>query len=174
MIRIQIEKVKLKDLKSLQKIGRETFYETFASSNSEVNMQTYLNEEFSDEKLINQLENEDSEYYFAMINNEIIGYLKINFAEAQTEIKDKNSLEIERIYVLEAFHGKQVGQGLFEKAFEIAINKQLTSMWLGVWEENPRAIQFYQKNGFVAFDQHAFKLGDDLQTDVLMRLDVFH
>jgi ribosomal protein S18 acetylase RimI-like enzyme len=172
MIRIQIEKVKLTELKSLQKIGRESFYETFASSNSEVNMQNYLLEEFSEEKLMNQLENEDSEFYFALFNNEIIGYLKINFAEAQTEIKDKNSLEIERIYVLKQFHGKEVGQYLFEKAFEIAKIKELTYMWLGVWEENPRAIQFYKKNGFVAFDKHVFKLGDDLQTDVLMRLDL--
>jgi ribosomal protein S18 acetylase RimI-like enzyme len=172
MIRIQIEKVKLKELKSLQKIGRETFYETFVSSNSEVNMQRYLNEEFSEEKLMNQLENEDSEFYFASLNHEIIAYLKINFGEAQTEIKDENALEIERIYVLKKFHGKKVGQVLFEKALERAKTKKLAYMWLGVWEENSRAIQFYQKNGFVAFDKHIFKLGEDLQTDVMMRLEL--
>lgn len=169
---IQIEKVNLTDLKSLQKIGRKTFQETFGNANSEEDMQNYLEEGFSKEKLTSELKNKDTEFYFALLNTEIIGYLKINFAEAQTEIKDKNALEIERIYVLQEFHGKQVGQVLFEKALEIVKDKKLSYIWLGVWEENPRAIQFYQKNGFVAFDKHIFKLGEDLQTDVMMRLDL--
>jgi ribosomal protein S18 acetylase RimI-like enzyme len=45
-------------------------------------------------------------------------------------------------------------------------------MWLGVWEENPRAIRFYQKQGFVEFDQHIFQLGEDAQTDILMKLNL--
>ena len=122
---IQIEKVNLTDLKSLQKIGRRTFQETFGNVNSEEDMQNYLKEGFSTEKLTSELENKDTEFYFALLNSEIIGYLKINFAEAQTEIKDKNALEIERIYVLQEFHGKQVGHVLFEKALEIAKEKKL-------------------------------------------------
>lgn len=169
---IKVEKVNLTHLKSLQKIGRQTFQETFASANSAENMQSYLAEGFSEEKLTSELENKDTEFYFVLLNSEIIGYLKINFSQAQTEIKDKNSLEIERIYVLNEFHGQQVGQVLFEKALEVAKAKKLTYIWLGVWEENPRAIRFYTKNGFVAFDKHVFKLGDDLQTDVMMKLNL--
>ncbi|MFN5416806.1 MAG: GNAT family N-acetyltransferase [Flavobacteriia bacterium] len=167
---IQIEKVNPSHLISLQQIGRKTFLETFGNANSEEDMQNYLEEGFSKEKLTSELENKDIEFYFAILNSEIIGYLKINFAQAQTEIKDKNALEIERIYVLQEFHGNQVGQVLFEKALEVAKDKKLSYIWLGVWEENLRAIQFYQKNGFVAFDKHIFKLGEDLQTDVMMRL----
>jgi ribosomal protein S18 acetylase RimI-like enzyme len=72
--------------------------------------------------------------------------------------------------VLQDFHGKKVGQLLYEKAIQIARNKKVPFVWLGVWEENHRAIQFYIKNGFVAFDQHIFKLGDDEQTDIMMKL----
>jgi ribosomal protein S18 acetylase RimI-like enzyme len=54
----------------------------------------------------------------------------------------------------------------------VAKQKKFTTVWLGVWEENKKAIQFYTKNGFVAFDQHIFKLGDDEQTDIMMRLEI--
>ncbi|SMG52036.1 GNAT family N-acetyltransferase, partial [Sphingobacterium psychroaquaticum] len=102
--------------------------------------------------------------------NEVIGYLKINFGQSQTELKDEKALEIERIYVLKEYHGKNVGQVLYQKAMEIAKEKKADYVWLGVWEENPRAISFYKKNGFVEFDKHIFKLGDDEQTDIIMKL----
>ena len=59
---------------------------------------------------------------------------------------------------------------LYDKAIEIAKEKDAEYVWLGVWEENSRAIRFYKKNGFVEFDKHIFKLGDDEQTDVMMKL----
>jgi ribosomal protein S18 acetylase RimI-like enzyme len=164
MNRIEITKISLEQLVQLQEIGRQTFAETFSSTNSEENMKTYLEEGFSVEKL--------SEFYFATLNEVVIGYLKINFGQAQTEVQEGNSLEIERIYVLQDFHGKKVGQLLYEKAIQIAKNKKVAFVWLGVWEENHRAIQFYTKNGFVAFDQHIFRLGDDEQTDIMMKLKI--
>lgn len=169
MTTIEITKVKPNEIVLLQKIGRQTFQETFSDSNSEENMKNYLEEGFSDEKLTLELHNKDSEFYFATHDNEIIGYLKINFGESQTELKDKKALEIERIYVVNAFHGKRVGQLLYDKAITIAKEKGVEYVWLGVWEENVRAIRFYTKNGFEPFDKHIFKLGDDEQTDIMMK-----
>lgn len=170
MENITIQKVTIKDLEKLQKIGRATFSETFSSGNTEKNIEKYLTEGFSNEKLTNELNNENSEFYFALSKNNIIGYLKINFGASQTELKDEKALEIERIYVLKEFHGRKAGQILYEKAIEIAQQKNSHYVWLGVWEENPRAIRFYKKNGFIAFDKHIFKLGDDEQTDIMMKL----
>ncbi|WP_269686399.1 GNAT family N-acetyltransferase [Flavobacterium lacustre] len=167
---ITIIKVTISDINELQKIGLQTFKETFADSNSEENMKSYLKEGFSVEKLTTELNNENSEFYFAKIDNEVIGYLKVNFGESQTELKDNKALEIERIYVSKEFHGKSIGQLLYSKAIEVAKHKGSEYAWLGVWEENPRAIRFYEKNGFVAFDKHIFKLGDDEQTDIMMKL----
>lgn len=167
---MNISKVTLNDIEQLQQIGRQTFSETFSSSNTEENMATYLAEGFSNEKLTEELNNESSEFYFALFDNKVIGYLKINFGQSQTELQDDTALEIERIYVLKEFHGKKVGQILYEKAIEIAKQKNADYVWLGVWEENPRAINFYRKNGFVEFDKHIFKLGDDEQTDIMMKL----
>ena len=170
MLDFKITKATLDNLDLLQKISKQTFFETFAAFNSKENMKQYLNESLSLEQLKLELENEFSEFYFAYNENEVIGYLKINRGESQTEKTSKNSLEIERIYVLEKFQGKKVGQMLFQKAVEMAKSYQKNTIWLSVWEKNEKAIQFYLKNGFEIFEKHIFKLGEDLQTDLLMRL----
>ncbi|WP_029272696.1 GNAT family N-acetyltransferase [Flavobacterium sp. KJJ] len=167
---VEIKKIGLSEIQELQRIGRQTFSETFADVNSEENLNQYLTEKFSIEKLTSELTNSHSQFYFAYLHNDIVGFLKVNFAETQTELKDKKALEIERIYVLKEFHGHKIGQLLYEKAVQIANDSNLNYIWLGVWEENHRALNFYKKNGFVEFDKHIFKLGDDEQTDLLMKL----
>lgn len=170
MDNIKITRITTNDIDALQQIGRQTFSETFSDSNSDENMRSYLDEGFSVQKLKSELNDTNSEWYFAKADGVVIGYLKLNFGTSQTEPQDHSALEIERIYVLKAFHGKKVGQLLYDKAIQIARQKNAAYVWLGVWEENLRAITFYKKNGFVAFDKHIFKLGDDEQTDIMMKL----
>lgn len=169
MQNIAIKRVTFDDITALQKIGKQTFFETFSDSNSEQNMKQYLEDGFSVKKLTEELGNSDSEFYFAVYDERVIGYLKLNYGTSQTELKNEASLEIERIYVLQEYHGKKVGQILYEKAMQVAHDKQVNYVWLGVWEENPRAINFYIKNDFIEFDKHIFKLGDDEQTDIMMK-----
>lgn len=170
MPQIFIRKVAPAEVEQLQTIGRQTFSETFSENNTAANLKKYLTEGFSTEKLASELQNPDSAFYFALSGGEIIGYLKLNTGPAQTDLKDSTAVEIERIYVLKAFHGKKVGQLLYETALAFAKEMGAAYVWLGVWEENPRAIRFYQKNGFVAFDKHIFMLGNDAQTDIMMKL----
>lgn len=172
MKNIDIQIVTLNDIDQLQKIGKQTFSETFSGDNSEEDMKKYLDEHFSIEKLTNELNNSDSEFYFAVLDNTVIGYLKLNFGESQTELKDGEALEIERIYVPKEYHGQSVGQVLYEKAIQVARHKDVNYVWLGVWEENHRALNFYKKNGFTAFDKHIFRLGNDEQTDIMMKLQL--
>ena len=172
MDKIEIKKIGLSEIEQLQVIGRQTFLETFAEVNTEENMNKYLAESFAVDKLTAELTTPDSEFYFASLDNRVIGYLKVNSGQAQTELKDPNGLELERIYVLKEFHGKRVGQILYNTAFDIAKQIDADYLWLGVWEENQRALRFYRKNGFIEFDKHIFKLGDDEQTDIMMRLKI--
>lgn len=167
-----IKKVTIQDIESLKEISKLTFIETYSSKNSYENMAKYLENEFSTEKITTDLMNPNVEFYFATLNKKIVGYLKINFGEAQTEIKEENTLEIERIYVLKEFHRKRIGQALYEKTIELAIKKNMEYIWLGVWEQNHKAIRFYEKNNFIAFDKHVFMLGNDKQTDIMMKLDI--
>lgn len=166
---ILIRKATPEDLKLLQSIARETFFETFSAANTEADMQKYLTENLSENRIAAELNHPDSQFFLAFDDAVPVGYLKVNAGPAQTELQDASSLEIERIYVTNDYHGKKVGQLLYEKALEVAAESNAAYLWLGVWEENPRAIRFYEKNGFVAFDKHIFKFGDDFQTDVMMK-----
>lgn len=167
---IQIIPVSNIDITLLQSISKQTFIETFSNSNTTEDIDEYVNERLSQQHLANELMNEYSNFYFACYNGEVIGYLKLNKGPSQTELKEADSIEIERIYVLKAFHGLKIGQLLLDHAIQIAKKSQMKSIWLGVWERNIRAIEFYKKNGFVTFDQHTFMLGSDTQIDLLMRL----
>ena len=167
---IEISLIETSEIIDLQKISKETFVEAFSNQNSEVNMRKYLEENLSIQQLTNELLNSESSFYFARMDEKIIGYLKVNFGKAQTDFKEDDSIEIERVYVLSEFHGKDVGKKLLDKAIEISREKNAKSVWLGVWEKNYKAIRFYQKNGFVEFGKHPFILGDDIQTDILMKL----
>ncbi|MFC1223096.1 GNAT family N-acetyltransferase [Pedobacter sp. BG31] len=172
-MKISIEKVTTNDIPKLQEIGKSTFYEAFAGVNTEDNMKDYLEKSFSEEKLITELNNRDSQFYFAIVDGNVVAYLKINSGEAQNE-KIDDAIEIERIYVQQAFHGKKVAQTLYQKAIDMACEQGAKWVWLGVWEENHRALRFYEKNGFKAFGKHAFWLGSDEQTDLLMKKELDH
>ena len=169
---MQIRKLDITDLENLQKISITTFRETFEEVNSEKDMQKYLDENLNLERLKSELENPDSEFYFIENKNKNLGYLKLNFGNAQTENFKKNYLEIERIYILKDFLGQKIGKILLNKAIEIGREKNLEFLWLGVWEKNHRAIKFYEKNGFKVFGKHKFVLGKDVQTDLLMKLKI--
>lgn len=169
MNQIIVSEASINDLETIKRIGRETFFETFAESNTEADMKQYLDDNFSDSKLAGELSHTDSCFFIAWEGKSPIGYMKLNTGKAQTELRDEVSLEIERIYVKQAFHGKKVGQILYDKALEIARQLKKEYIWLGVWEENPKAIRFYEKNGFFAFDKHIFIVGEDEQTDIMMK-----
>lgn len=166
---LEIKKASIDDVAKLQKIGRQTFSETFSEVNSEENMNKYLEESFASDKITKEIQNTHSYFYLAVLDKKVIGYLKLNTGKAQTENQDHDALEIERIYVAKEFHGKKVAQELYAQAIEKAGKLKASYIWLGVWEKNFRAVSFYTKNGFTQFDTHIFRLGDDEQTDLLMK-----
>lgn len=162
----------VQDAEQLQLIARQTFFETFAAQNTQENMNKYLEGDLSLPKLNAKLDNAGSAFYFASLHNQLIGYLKLNFDQSQTELQDNSAVEIESIYVLQAFKAKKVGHLLYQHAVAVAKERQAAYLWLGVWEQNFKAIAFYEKNGFVPFDKHLFTLGDDVQTDIMMKLSI--
>ena len=165
---IEIRKATVSDLETIQNISSQTFKETFAAVNTPENIANYVRESFNSEQLETELNNANSQFYIAYSDSEAVGYLKINFGDAQTESINENALEVQRIYVLQNFHGKNIGQLLLDEVKKIAKSSGVNSVWLGVWEENHRALRFYAKNGFVVFDKHVFIMGNDEQTDLLM------
>jgi GNAT superfamily N-acetyltransferase len=172
MNEFEIHHVQKADLLSLQEISRQTFFDTFANVNTPSDMQQYLEENLSMEQLIKEWSNISTYFYFIKRKDAVLAYLKINEADAQTEQRDEPSLEIERIYVRQSEQGKGIGQLLLDFSIQVTKDKGFKLIWLGVWEHNLKAIQFYEKNGFNFFGKHSFFLGQDEQTDLLMELRI--
>lgn len=160
------------DLMLLQIFSCNTYNETFAHLNTPANMNAYLEKAFNYHQLHNELLNPDSYFYFLYSNDDLAGYLKINESQAQTDIHDPDSIELERIYVQKGFQGKGLGLILIHKTIELAKERKKKYIWLGVWEKNEKALQFYQNNGFYEIGKHSFVMGDEDQTDFIMRKDI--
>ncbi|MBC2254713.1 GNAT family N-acetyltransferase [Listeria ivanovii] len=156
------------DLEPLLEISYKTFDETFRAQNKPENIDTYLKTTFTLEKLRKELDNPHSYFYFIYDQEAIAGYLKLNLEEAQTEEILGKTIEIERIYLLKAYQNKGLGKKLFTQALKIVKETNVEKIWLGVWEQNKNAIQFYEKLGFSAEGKHAFYMGDDRQIDIIM------
>jgi diamine N-acetyltransferase len=165
---INIKRCTLEDSRTLQEISIDTFDETFKDQNSPENMKAYLDRAFNIKQLENELTNDSSQFYFVYFNNEVAGYLKVNTNDAQSEIMDDDSLEIERIYIKNKFQKNGLGKVLLDKAMEIAMEHKKRKIWLGVWEKNENAIAFYEKLGFEQTGVHSFHMGDEEQMDFIM------
>ncbi|MCC9621895.1 GNAT family N-acetyltransferase [Thalassospira sp. MA62] len=162
-----IEISKVTDVEALRHISIQTFTETFARHNTEEHLNAYLEKAYATEQLKRELAHPDSHFYFAHVDGELAGYLKVNVRDAQSEPMGADTIEIERIYVFEAFQGHGVGKALFIKATELAKELHKRKMWLGVWERNERAIRFYRRNGFEQTGVHTFFMGEDAQNDLI-------
>ncbi|NOW94117.1 GNAT family N-acetyltransferase [Mucilaginibacter sp. SG564] len=169
---IIIQKATIADADTLLALSRKTFFDSFAHLNTPENMQAYASNAFTPKRVKAELNNPGSLFYFALLNGNIAGYIKINLDAAQTELQDGKALEVERIYVLAEYHGKKIGHELLNFAFQMAKDKYLQYVWLGVWEHNQKALSFYEKHGFKVFGSHPFMLGSDKQTDLLMKKEL--
>ena len=169
---IAIRRCTIKDFDVLRELSIRTYYETFAHLNTPEDMAAYLEDAFNVDKLMAELKDANSEFYFLYYNDKLAGYLKLNEAPSQTDINDKAALEIERIYVSSEFQGEGLGRYLMEQALSVAAERNKEYAWLGVWEKNEKAIRFYKKNGFYEIGTHTFVMGEDVQNDFIMRKDL--
>jgi diamine N-acetyltransferase len=157
------------DLPALREIGRETYDQAFRSLNRPEVMDAYLAEAFALEKLRDEMARPGSSFWFLFVDGERAGYTKLNEAPDQSDINDTASLELERIYVRRRFQGKGLGSVLLEHAVSEAHRRGKAWIWLGVWEKNSDAISFYRRKGFTVAGRHSFRMGEELQSDLVMR-----
>ena len=153
-------------------ISRQTFHDAFASQNTKENMDRFMNEQFTREALMNEVGAEGNIFLLAFINDEVAGYARMREGEKRVEFENRSSIEIARIYAMQNAIGKGIGSALMQKCIDIAGEMKKEIIWLGVWEHNQQAINFYTKWGFKKFGDHIFLLGDDAQTDWLMKREV--
>ena len=165
-------KCSLTDLQQLRQISEQTFVTAFEKDNDPNDFKNYIENAFALERIKEELLNPDSDFFFVYSNNEILGYFKLNVGVAQSDIKQDDSIELERIYVLVEHQGLGLGEVFLNHIKKVALKRKKKMLWLGVWEQNIRAIKFYERQGFRKFDTHPYFIGSDEQTDWLMCFDL--
>jgi len=190
---VNITAISASQYRILREVARTTFLEAFNDQNDPQNMEQYLDTAFHIDQVKKELSDPQTMFYFVRSPDQtipkfhethieyhqnstnadpIIGYLKFNVGKAQTELKEDKGFEIERIYIIAEFQGKGIGSQLLQFAKERARELHKRYIWLGVWQKNEGAIQFYKRHGFSIFSSHPYTLGSDIQTDYLMKYEL--
>ena len=169
---VTIQLVRPSDIDELLSLSRKTFYDAFEHVNNPEDFEAYTSADFKRDQLLSEIENTNSAFYFAIIDGEKVGYIKLNYASAQAEFQDESCVEVSRLYVLAGQQGKQIGKQLIDFAVNKAVENKLQYIWVGAWQSNHNAIRFYEREGFVKFSTHAFWVGNDKQTDWLMKREL--
>ena len=153
----------------LTKLSITTFRDAFGQDNKPEDMDKYIADEMNLKQLTKELSNKENIFFLAWDNKMPVGYAKLRATNSPEELKNNNPIEIERLYVLKAYQNKKIGEAIMKYCIEYAINQKHDIIWLGVWEHNLSAIRFYKRYGFELFGAHSFVLGNDEQTDMLMK-----
>lgn len=165
---IRIKKATVAEAELIADLSRETFYDTFAEFNTKEDMDKFLIEQFRKEDLMAQVADEGNIFLLAYADDEPAGYVFLK-GSTHEELNSTDVLEISRLYARTSFIGKGIGKALMDIAIAEAQQLQKKYLWLGVWENNHRAIDFYKKFGFEKFSEHDFILGNDIQRDWVMK-----
>lgn len=163
-----------KDTSVVTELGRRTFVEAFAVDNHPQHIDDYLAEAFASDRIAAELADPHALFLIASDGGRDVGYAKIVVGEAPENVTGDSPIELERIYVLQDVLGTGVGRALMTACLETARARGRDTVWLGVWERNDRAIRFYERFGFQTVGEKTFRLGGELQRDVVMikRLNV--
>jgi GNAT superfamily N-acetyltransferase len=171
---IKIRKATPEDAKLLTDLSYTTFWDAFANhpKNAPDDLAHYMRQAFNIEQITTELSEPDSVFLIAEMEGKPAGYAKLITGSIEDGITATRPIELSRLYSHQEYLGKGVGQDLMDECFAFARANGHDVMWLGVWEYNPRARRFYEKNGFRFVGRHTFLLGSDPQTDLLMQKEL--
>jgi len=167
---ISIRTANPNEFELLSTLGRRAFYEAFGGHNDPQDMQAYLDLAFNPETIKKQLEDPDVIYFIASFQDEPVGYAKLKRNSIPTELNGKKCIQLERIYALQAYIGKKIGKALMELCLETSRSEKFDFIWLGVWQQNERAITFYKQWGFEVIGYKQFIIGNEVNDDFVMTL----
>lgn len=171
---ISIRPATSSDCATIVKLGSQTFVETYGEVSSKETLDKYLQAKFSPEKIAEELGNPAERFFVAFVDGLPVGFTKLRHDRVPKNLANKKAIELERIYVLREHQGSSVGKELMNRCKEIARAEKFELIWLQVWQDNLRAIQFYQKSGFVIYETANFNFADITHKDYLMRFDFYY
>lgn len=168
MIRI----VRKTDLAELAELAERTFRATYADHNTAADMNLYCSRHYSVDALAKQLESPDIQLIVSEKDQVLIAFAQLawgNSTDCQAAVRP---VELQRIYVDSDWHGLGVAHELMDDVKDRAIRGGADQLWLGVWDQNDRAVSFYLKIGFDTIGEQTFKLGNDLQRDLVLAMSI--
>ncbi len=172
---IEIRQATVADAEPLTGLAFTTFWDAFAGhpKNAPHDLDAYMQKAFNVEQVASELADPKSIFLLAELAGELAGYSKLVLDYIEPGVIAERPVELNRLYSHQKYLGKGVGQTLMDECFVRGRDENCDVMWLGVWEYNPRAQRFYEKNGFRVCGKHTFLLGSDPQTDLLMQKELF-
>jgi ribosomal protein S18 acetylase RimI-like enzyme len=153
-----IKKATLQDVKQLAELAKASFLVAHGHSASKEDIENYVADNFSEANFVAEISNSDNHYYLIYQNNILAGYSKITLNTINENIASKNITYMSRLYLLKAFYGMQLGKELFNFNIEFSKQHKQDGVWLAVWIENQRAIEFYRKMGFKIVGNYDFRI----------------
>jgi len=156
----KITKATLQDIKQLAPLAKEAFLTAHGHSASKKDIANYVAANFSESSFVEQLSNPDNRYYIIYHQNKMAGYSKVTLNTPTANIGSKNITYMSRLYLLKEFYGLNLGKELFDFNLEFSKQHQQHGIWLAVWIENKRAINFYTKRGFQIVGKHDFRISE--------------
>lgn len=156
------------DAPMLAELAARTFHDAFAKDNKAEDIDAYMSVAFTPGQLASELDAPANTFFVAEIEATPVGYAQLRAGDAPACVAGPDPVEVSRLYVSQDWHGRGVGEALMRACVAEARAAGRRTLWLGVWEHNPRAQAFYRKWGFRVVGSHVFVLGSDPQTDLLM------
>jgi ribosomal protein S18 acetylase RimI-like enzyme len=162
------------DAERLVALAERTFRDAFAADNSTDDMEAYVRDSFSLDRVRTELADEASTFLLAFVDEgeQPTGYAKLRTGTTDPSVHGPDPVELERLYVDRSAIGHGVGAALMRASLDEARLAGHRTLWLGVWERNARAISFYVRWGFETVGDHVFRLGSDDQRDLIMERSV--
>ncbi len=148
------------DIPLLADIARRALWESHGHSCAHEDMAAYIANRLSDEALLAELLDERNTFRWIHHEGQAAGYSKIILDSPHEFVAAQNVTKMERLYLLETFHGLGLAQQLFDHNLDIAKQANQVGIWLYVWKENHRAVAFYRKIGFEIVGDGWFKISE--------------
>jgi GNAT superfamily N-acetyltransferase len=162
---LHIRRATIDDAALIATVGAESFAASFGAQNTPENLAMHLARAFGSEIQRRELADPDVTYLIAEQDGRTAGYAQVYEGEAPACVTGPSPIEVRRFYVLHEFHGTGIAQKLMDACADEARRRGGRTLWLGVWDQNPRAIRFYTKWGFEDVGGQIFMLGEDPQQD---------
>jgi diamine N-acetyltransferase len=170
---ISIRQAQPADVDTIVSLGQKTFVETYGDTNSKEMVAVYVDKMFNHERIEKEVNTFGERFFIAYVGSLPVGFTKLSENKKPRGLNGKKKIEIERIYVLKEYQGFKIGTELIAKVLDVAKDEMYKIVWLSVWQKNNKAVQFYQRAGFVIYDTDTFQFGEELHDDFLMKKEIW-